>query len=699
MSSRLADRMNATRHGRFVGRATELALFRSALATAELPFCVLHVFGPGGVGKTTLLGEFAHLCDQAQTSAYYVDARHVDPAPECFLSALRPAMGLAPSDSPLEVLAARAGRQVVLIDTYETLAPLDGWLRESFLPQLPEDVLVVLASRHAPSPAWRADPGWQALVHVLPLRNLDPSDSRAYLTKRQVPLAQQQAVLDFTYGHPLALSLVADVFAQRPGIVFQPAAAPDVVKTLLEQLVQKVPGPAHRAALEVCALMRLTTETLLAEVLAMPDAHELFEWLRGLSFIESGPHGLLPHDLAREALAADLRWRNPDWYAELHRRARRYYAGHLQQAGGQEQQRTLFDYIFLHRDNPVVRPFFDWQESGGMLTDVARDGDGEALAAMVARHEGAESARLAAHWFARQAQGVLVLREAPAEAGWKPPGGFLAMVALHEASAEDLAADPAAAVAWRYVQHHAPLRPGEGATLFRFWMAGDTYQAVSAAQSLIFVNVVRHYLTTPGVAFTFFPCAEPDFWAPVFAYADLARLPEADFEVGGRRYGVYGHDWRAVPALTWLERLAERESGAAAPALPLQSAPLVVLSRPEFTVAVREALRDFARPEALRGNPLLRSRVVVEGTGPRAEVAARAAALQARLKDAAEALQQSPRQDKLYRALYHTYLHPAGTQERAAEVLDLPFSSFRRHLKTGVEQVAEALWRQEIGGL
>ena len=201
------------------------------------------VFGPGGVGKTTLLGEFAHLCDQAQTSAYYVDARHVDPAPECFLSALRPAMGLAPSDSPLEVLAARAGRQVVLIDTYETLAPLDGWLRESFLPQLPEDVLVVLASRHAPSPAWRADPGWQALVHVLPLRNLDPSDSRAYLTKREVPLAQQQAVLDFTYGHPLALSLVADVFAQRPGIVFQPAAAPDVVKTLLEQLVQKLIHP------------------------------------------------------------------------------------------------------------------------------------------------------------------------------------------------------------------------------------------------------------------------------------------------------------------------------------------------------------------------------------------------------------------------------------------------------------------------
>ncbi len=30
----------------------------------------------------------------------------------------------------------------------------------------------------------------------------------------------------------------------------------------------------------------------------------------------------------------------------------------------------------------------------------------------------------------------------------------------------------------------------------------------------------------------------------MFAYADLTRLPEADFQVGERSYGIYGHDWR-----------------------------------------------------------------------------------------------------------------------------------------------------------
>ncbi len=696
MSVRLAGRLSAARHFRFVGRASEQALFESALAEADLPFHLLYVFGPGGVGKTALLREFAYLCEQAQTPALYIDARNVHPAPESFTNALRRAMGLPPQDSPLEAIASQSSHFVILIDTYEMLASLDDWVREVLLTQLPENTLVVLASQYPPSPVWRTDPGWQTLIRTIPLRNLNPQESRAYLGRLQVPAEQHQAVLDFTHGHPLALSLVADVFAQRHNIQFRPEHTPDVVKTLLEQFAQKVPGPAHRAALEVCALVRLTTETLLARMLDMSDAHELFEWLRGLSFIESGQEGLFPHDLTREVLVADLRWRNPDWYTELHHRARAYYTARLQQMPGAEQQRVLFDYIFLHRNNLVVRPFFEWQGSGGGTADTLRAGDEIALAAMVAQHEGKESADLAVHWMARQPQGVLVLRQAePLPVGW------LMAVALHQANSDDLTLDPAAKAAWEYLQCDAPLRPGESATLFRYWMARDTYQAVSPPQSTIFVNVVRHYLTTPGLAFTFFPCADPDFWAPMFAYADLARIPAADFEVGGRRYGVYGHDWRAVSPTAWLALLAERETAATpqvTPPLPTTE-PLVILSEPEFAAAVREALRVFSNPDELRNIPLLRSRLVVDQVGNQAPSARRIAVLQTLLKEAIELLQKTPRDAKLYRALYHTYLQPAPTQEQAAELLDLPFSTFRRHLKAGTIRVADILWQKELGGL
>jgi energy-coupling factor transporter ATP-binding protein EcfA2 len=692
MSSSLAERLSAERHRRFVGRKRELELFQSAIAASELPFHVLYVFGPGGVGKTSLLGQFNRICKSSETQLIYVDARNIEPTSESFISALRILMGLNASDSPLQVLAAQLGRHVVLLDTYETLATLDEWLREVFLPQLPENTLIVIAGRHAPSSAWRTDPGWQALIHPLPLRNLSPEESQTYLTRRAVPATQHNTVLDFTHGHPLALSLVADVFAQGQDICFQPEAAPDVVKTLLEKFVQDVPTPAHRMALEACVLVRLTSEALLAQMLAKEaDVHELFEWLRGLSFIESGQVGLFPHDLTREVLTADLRWRNPDWYAELHRRARIYYTTRLQQTHAQEQHRVLFDYIFLHRDNPAIRPRFTWQENRSLLTDTIRETDQSVLLRMVAEHEGEESAHLAAHWLVRQPQGVLVFRNSQQQ-----PTGFVLMVALHQARIEDLKADPGAIATWGYLQNHAPLRKSEGATLFRFWMARDTYQDVSPTQSLIFINFVHQYrLTAP--AFTFFPCAEPDFWAAMFAYADLARLPEADFEVGGRRYGVYGHDWRVVSPAAWQELLAQREIAASAQALAPQkvSEPLYVLSQAEFVEAVQDALRNFSRPNALHNNPLLRSRLVVEqvAAGGNTE---RIAALQALVKEAAESLQSSPRDEKLYHALYRTYLHPAPTQERAAELLDLPFSTFRRHLKLGVTRIVDILWQREI---
>ena len=37
-------------------------------------------------------------------------------------------------------MAERANRQVILVDTFELLSPLEDWLREAFLPELPGDV-------------------------------------------------------------------------------------------------------------------------------------------------------------------------------------------------------------------------------------------------------------------------------------------------------------------------------------------------------------------------------------------------------------------------------------------------------------------------------------------------------------------------------------------------------------------------------
>jgi DNA-binding SARP family transcriptional activator len=546
---RLGARLAAARRRSFVGRGGELALFAAALAEPEPPFVVLHLYGPGGVGKSTLVGEFARRAAEAQVPVLLIDGRNIQPTPDGFASGLREASGAA------DPLAGLPERVVLLIDTYENLTPLDSWLRDQFLPQLPARAIVVLAGRNPPSAAWRIDPGWQEITQVVQLGNLSDAEAADYLARRSIPANQREAVLRFTRGYPLALSLAVEVLIQRPGYQFEGAGSPDVVRTLLERFLDGVPSVAHRAALEACSQVRATAEPLLAAMLGVAEARELFEWLRGLSFVSVGPRGIFPHDLAREAIAADLKWRNPPWHHELHQRAREFYMAEFARAGTQDQYVALLDLIFLH-DNPILRATFTWNDIAGLLEDTPRINDWAALVAMVERHEGVQSAELAARWFSRQPAGVTVFRE-----GGGAVTGFNCFVTLRPADREWSMADPCAAAIWRYLDTQPPLAEGQSVAIARFWMGRDTYQGISPTQGMIFVSAVRYVLTAPGLAYSFHIWADADPWMQAADQVLFHRLRAADFVVGQHTYGVFMRDWRAQPPAAWLAALAERETG------------------------------------------------------------------------------------------------------------------------------------------
>jgi hypothetical protein len=207
MSGAVAGRLEAARRACFVGRADELELFEAALHTDEPPFTLLLLHGPGGVGKTALLHRFRGLAERAGLPVVRVDGRDVQATPNGFRSALAEALDVPdpPGDSA-GVLGA-AGRAVLLVDTYESLTPIDGWLRDEFLPRLPDRVLVVVAGRQPPAAAWRTDPGWRDLVRVIALSNLDAGEATGYLR------TMGQAL-----GEPAQPSDVAEFLAVRESV-------------------------------------------------------------------------------------------------------------------------------------------------------------------------------------------------------------------------------------------------------------------------------------------------------------------------------------------------------------------------------------------------------------------------------------------------------------------------------------------------
>ena len=685
---RLADRLAAVRHGRFVGREAELELFRSALLAEESPFVVLYIYGPGGVGKTSLLHEYLRVANSAGRTTILLDSRNIGSSPGSFQQAWQQALSV-------EALTAVPPDLILLVDTYELIAGLDDWLRHEFLPQLPPDVLIVLAGRNVPVSAWSSDPGWRDLTHIIPLRNLHPEESQTYLIGRGIPAQQHNEVLAFTHGHPLALSLVADVLQQGDELTaFSLQTELDVVRLLLERFTRNVPDAQHRQALEICAHVRVTSESLLAALLGEDVAYSLFNWLRGLSFIQQGPQGLFPHDLARDMLDADLRWRNPQAYQALHRQVRFYYGRQLRQRGPQSSLSA--DLLYQNRYIAAIVPFFGWEALSQVSMEPMTTADIPFILETLHQHEGPASVEIARYWLQKQPEEFTVFHTAQDR-----QMGFVLILTLPVISEADAQVDPALAVAQSFLLGRgSPVRPDEPVNYVRFWMGREMYQ-VAETHSLVAMRAGGVWVSNPQMSWSFAVTAEAQRWQEMFSYHNFDYTGEADFVVGGHRYGVFTHDWREESVAAWGYRLEALQLGLQprkAAESALSSSPLVTLSQPEFVEAVRQALRDYTRPDLLAANLLIRSRLVVEtpddapsGDGPPSVLV-----LQKLIQEAANSLTASPKDEKFYHAVYRTYLEPAPSQEVAAELLDLPLGTYRYRLARGVERIADWLWQREV---
>ena len=651
LPSRLGDRLAAARRRAFVGRRAELDLITRVLDGRE-PATVVYVHGPGGVGKSSLLRQVGWLAEDAGRPVRRLDGHEFDPGP------VEP-------------------RGVLLVDEVDAIPGRRAAVLEALLADLPADAVAILAGRAAPPAAWRSDPGWQAILTPVRLGDLDDADARALLRQRGVPESAHAEALAFTHGHPLALALLADV--ARPAGAVPDGETVEMLGVLLDALVGSVPSPAHLAALEAAAQVAAVTEPLLAALLDVPDARELFDWLRDLAVVDVSPRGLHLHDVARAALARELRWRHPEAHARLHARARAFYDTALRGADPVGARRVVFDVAFLHRDSPVIGPFLRHLTPGGaddgLSTARATPTEVEAVLVAIARHEGAAAAAVTARWARVQPDAVTAVRDAGGGlAGW------IVAPALDRATAADRTGDPVAACAWAHAQAVPPGR-GETVLLVRHWGDVQVHQAVSPVQAHITLHLVRRYLTTPGLAQVYVQHADPGFWASAMAYTGFEPAPG----------GLFVHDWRTVPPTAWMARLAGREHGA--PDGPVPPA----LDEAGFAAAVRDALRDVGRPDRLVDSPLAGTRTVARRLPSGAAPADRGRAVRDALLAAAAVVEASPRDRRAFRALHHTYLQPAATQAAAAELLDLPTTTYRRHLAAGIARVTELLWQEEVG--
>ncbi|MDV9175190.1 ATP-binding protein [Streptomyces sp. W16] len=675
-SAVLADRLASARLQYFVGRQRELALFRRAAAGEPGAPTVIVLHGPGGMGKSALLQRFAAEARAMGRPVVNVDARTIERSPSAFEAATA------------EVFT--QDNAVLLVDDFERYQDMEEWIRDRFLPRLPAGALVVVAGRLAPDPLWKADLGWSELLQVVPLRELGPADSAALLTAQGADPSLHAALLGFAAGHPLALRLAAEAATHDSASSDEAFWTPlrTAVDRLLTHLVGRPPTPAHRRALEVCGHVVDTTEELLRVALPDEDATELFAWLRQLSVMKSGPFGVCPYDVVRDALDSDFRWRDPERYKAMHRALRRHFVERVRNAPEQEALRAAREFDHIVSRAQWLREFQGGRDEGAVDERPMRPEDAPALIEMTRRVEGEHNSRVVAHWLGRQPEAFHVHRR-------RRTGqllGFMAWLRIDELDDETRALDPVTVEAWELVSAMTPPRQGEHLGVARFMVHEENGHRPSRSWDLVRTRIVFELLRAKHCAWSCVVSAEPKFWAPLMTYLGMFRPPR-EAARAEPDHGLFCHDWRAVRVDEWAEGIDARLLSGAPVVVPEEpKSRLSTLSRQESDAAVREALRSWLDPGGLADNPLLRSRLVQE-----LSEGDPVTALRDLLRKAVQRLESRPRTRHLGEVLTATY-HSTSTQEAVARKLNLAFSTYRRHLARGLDEVRETVWDWEVHG-
>ncbi len=673
----LAARLEDRDRGRFAGRDAELAFLRRCLE-ADPPASVVHVNGPGGIGKSALLREFARQARDQRLVVVTVDGRELGPTPGTLEAALRDAMGC---DHP-----------VVLLDSYEQMTGLDTYLRRELLPALSDRALVIIAGRSAPDQAWFAG-GWESVTARLDLGGLPACDAQALLAARGVNDERVPAIIDWAAGSPLALSLAADAASSDSSWnAARDPDRPEILRPLIHRLVAVELRHVRLPALAIAAVARTTTPELLRALLSPADAEAAYQQLCALTITEPLGDGITLHELVRKALLADLRLRNQ----ELERDLRRRIIDYLYDCAVRGQPLLMIEMAHLV-ENPLLRWGFGWEGSVGFRIDSVRDDD----AARIARQLGDGQDRLwwqlTRRFFAEAPDRVAVARDMDDRTC-----GYL--VCMSQDTAPAFAdADPLIGPWLEHARQHAntpagvrdrdarpdpapgDLANGRGRGDSVLWHAAVDFTAEGKVQSMLgLAGVLRSGAANPR--FAYLPIDPTYPGAVEFARAlGATHHLELDATIDGQLVECHRLDYGPGGLLAALRAQVYIELGLPPPAASAPEPAKPVAARPEPALAgdvqaVRRALRDFRVPRDLARNPLAHGDSVQE----------RAESVRLLIREAAQQAFGDNENEKLLRSvLIAGYLEPMRSHEDAASRLCMSRAAYFRRLRTAVERLAE----------
>ncbi len=645
----------------FQGRQAELAAVLGRLAEpARLPG-VMALTGPPGIGKTAVVYALARACRAQASDVLILDSRD-------FPHTLG---GLRDAASGIGVDA--GGRPSLLVfDTFEEMRDIEDLFWERFLPSVRGPVLVLLSGRYAAAVSLRST-GWRRVVDEVPLAPLPDDQSRRLLADLGVTdEAVVTAIVDRLGGNPLLLCVAAEVCRSGGAGELSGIAMPgEIARTLIARMSRELRRADVRQLLQAASLVRTFDEELLTAMTG-PTAADAFDALCELSVVRLTTTGARVHDVVRQTLAAELRWRAPERYSLLRRRA----AEHLLARRAPGAAQSVPELLHLVGESVGPRRFFAEADDRGVRLRAAWEGELTALERIC---------REGTHNFGWPADQMLreLRADFPVAAEWFVVASSEGMPVAYSYSFPLHRGTLAAAAAARGGYFDA-LPAGERTGIANaspgapaaFLIAGTVTLGShrSAEPALRLATFTNRHARSPGVprSYLLLPRGSP-FAATAASLGMIRRITGIELPEGPADEWILDYGERGFAS--WVQRRLN---------VPGQESVLDQMPDDVLTGEVKLALEDLYRPASLAESPLVRLRCIdpADALGLRA--------LLLRLLD--DLRRAGSIRDREAAALLGSYyVKRVGSHEIIAERLGLPRTTFYRRLSRGLELLADRI--------
>jgi len=541
----------------FVGRTTELDSLSALLHSGPKNHRVLFLHGIAGVGKSALLSVFAESARAQGATVIGLDCRAVEPTERGFLHQLSAAIGgsiTQLNDVPLRLQS--LGPQVLLsLDNYEVFRLIDTWLRQVFIPLLPDNVSVVIVGRDTPVHSWFTAPGWQGLVSKITLGALREPEAVRLLVRVGTSESDARLINRFALGHPLALKLASIVAMEThgtntalPALGFQ-----RVFEELMKLYLADVHDPITRRALDAASVVRRITVSLLQAMLPDVAPQDAFERLRALPFVDHEHDGLRLHDLVQQTIATSLRGIDLNRYQEYRRSAWQQLTAEARRSGTPGLWRYTADLLYMI-ENPVVREAFFPGGGQRHIVEPARADDGPAILEISEMHDPRGSTELIEMWWRRLPEAFHVVRDERGVAG------FYLMFDPSTIDPNLLQRDPIVERWWAHLNDD-PVPHKQRVLFLRRWLSREEGEGPCSVQAACWLDIKRVYMEMrPQLRRVYLALHDLSVYAPVAQRLCFQPL-DGETNLSGTAYTSAMLDFGPSSVDGWLAVLGAAELG------------------------------------------------------------------------------------------------------------------------------------------